>query len=56
MYLARLFPHLDAQRAFTRLEAQRGGKGLARLIDEHLDDALAHLLEYNQGLGRTTPE
>jgi transposase-like protein len=48
--------HLDAQRAFTRLAAQRWGKGLAHLIDEHLDEALVHLLDYNQGLVRTTPE
>jgi transposase-like protein len=48
--------HLDAQRAFTRLSAQRWGKGLAHLIDEHLDEALVHLLDYNQGLVRTTPE
>jgi len=48
--------HLDAQRAFTRLAAQRWGKGLAHLIDEHLDEALVHLLDYNQGLGCATPE
>jgi transposase-like protein len=48
--------HLDAQRAFARLAAHRWGKGLAHLIDEHLDEALVHLLDYNQGLGRTTPE
>jgi transposase-like protein len=48
--------HRDAQNAFTRLAAHRWGKELARLIDEHLDDALVHLLEYNHGLGRTTPE
>jgi mutator family transposase len=48
--------HRDAQRAFVRLAAHRWGKGLARLIDEHLDEALVHLLEYNQGLVRTTPE
>jgi transposase-like protein len=48
--------HLAAQRAFMRLAAHRGGKELARLLDEHLDDALVHLLEYNHGIGRTTPE
>jgi len=48
--------HLQAQRAFTQLAAHRWGQELARLIDEHLDDALVHLLEDNQGLGRTTPE
>jgi hypothetical protein len=48
--------HRDAQDAFARLAAHRWGKGLARRIDEHLDDALVHLLEYNQGLVRTTPE
>jgi transposase-like protein len=48
--------HLQAQNAFTRLAAHRGGQELARLIDEHLDEALVQLLEYNQGLGRTTPE
>jgi hypothetical protein len=48
--------HLEAQRVFTRLEAHRWGKELARLIDEHLDEALVHLLDYNQGLVRTSPE
>jgi len=48
--------HRDAQRAFERLEAHRVGKGLARLLDEHLDAALVHLLDYNQGLGRASPE
>jgi hypothetical protein len=48
--------HLDAQRAFAQLAAHRGGKELARLVDEHLDAALVHLLEYNQGLLRTNPE
>jgi hypothetical protein len=48
--------HLDAQRAFERLAAHRWGKELARRIDEHLDEALVHLLDYNQGLVRTTPE
>jgi hypothetical protein len=48
--------HLDAQRAFARLAAHRGGKGLARLIDEHLDAALVHRLEDNQGRVRTNPE
>ncbi len=48
--------HLDAQRAFAGLAAHRWGKGLARLVDEHLDAALVHLLEYNQGLVRATPE
>ncbi len=48
--------HRDAQRAFARLAAHRWGKGLARLIDEQLDTALVHLLEYNQGLVRTNPE
>src|SRR5258708_1962434 len=45
--------HLGAHRAFTRLAARRWGKELARLIDQHLDEALVHLLEYNQGLRRT---
>lgn len=48
--------HLAAQRALGRLAAYPGGQELARLIDEHLDDALVHLLDYNQGLGRTNPE
>lgn len=48
--------HLDAQRAFTQLAAHRWGKELARLVDEHLDEALAHLLDDNQGLARTNPE
>ena len=48
--------HRDAQIAFERLQAHRWGKELARRIDEHLDEALVHLLEYNQGLARTTSE
>ncbi len=48
--------HLDAQRAFERLAAHPWGKRLARLLDEHLDAALVHLLDYNQGLGRASPE
>ena len=48
--------HRQAQDAFARLAAHRWGKGLARIIDEHLDAALVHLLDYNQGLVRTTPE
>jgi transposase-like protein len=48
--------HLEAQRAFTRLAAHRWGKELAHLIDAHLDEALIHLLEYNQGLVRTNSE
>lgn len=48
--------HLQAQNAFSHLAAHRWGKDLARLIDEHLDDALVHLLEDTPGLGRTTPE
>ena len=48
--------HLAAQHAFERLQAPRWGNGLARLLDEHRDAALVHLLEYNQGLGRSSPE
>jgi hypothetical protein len=48
--------HLEAQHAFARLEAHPRGQGLARLLDEHLDAALAHLLDYNSGLGRASPE
>ena len=48
--------HLDAQRAFVLLKAHPRGKELARLVDEHLDAALVHLLEYNHGLGRASPE
>ncbi len=48
--------HLAAQHAFERLPAHSWGKDLARLLDEHLDAALTHLLEYNQGLVRTSPE
>jgi transposase-like protein len=48
--------HRDAQTAFTHLAAHRWGKDLAHLIDAHLDEALVHLLEYNQALVRTTPE
>jgi hypothetical protein len=48
--------HLAAQRAFERLRARGWGHALARLLDEHLDAALAHLLDYNQGLVRTGPE
>ena len=48
--------HLAAQRAFERLAAHRWGHGLAHLIDEHLDEALVYLLDYNHGLVRTSPE
>jgi transposase-like protein len=48
--------HLAAQHAFDDLAASDGGKDLSRLLDEHLDAALVHLLEYNQGLVRTSPE
>ena len=45
--------HLAAHRAFTRREAHRWGKELARRIDEHLDEALVHRLDYNQGFVHT---
>jgi hypothetical protein len=53
--------HREAQIAFERLTAHRWGTHrwgteLARLIDAHLAEALVHLLDYNQGLGRTTSE
>jgi hypothetical protein len=48
--------HLAAQHAVERLQAQSWGKDLARLLDEHRDAALTHVLEYNQGLVRTSPE
>jgi transposase-like protein len=48
--------HRDAQRAFVCLEAHPWGKGLARRLDEHLDAAMVHLLDYNHGLGRASPE
>jgi transposase-like protein len=48
--------HLAAQRAFDELAAQAWATTLSRLLDEHLDAALVHLLDYNQGLGRTSPE
>ncbi len=48
--------HRAAQHAFERLHAQSWGKDLARLLDAHLDGALTHLLDYNQGLVRTNPE
>ena len=48
--------HLSAQCEFARLAAHRGGHELARMLDEHLDDALVHLLNYYQGLVRTNPE
>jgi hypothetical protein len=48
--------HLAAQRAIERLAAHPFGTALAARIDAHLDAALVHLLEYNQGLGRNSPE
>ena len=48
--------HRAAQHAFAALAAHPWGKELARLVDEHLDAALVHLLDYNQGLGRASPE
>jgi hypothetical protein len=48
--------HLAAHQAFERLAAHPCGKNLAARVDEHLDAALVHLLDYNQGLVRTSPE
>jgi len=45
-----------AHRALAILAAHPRGERLAALLDEHLDAALAHLLAYNPGLGRVTPE
>lgn len=47
---------LEAQAALASLAAHRLGGGLAQAIAEHLDTALVHLLEYNRGLMRVTPE
>lgn len=48
--------HLAAQHALEHLAVHPFGKALAALVDEHLDAAMIHLLDYNAGLGRTTPE
>jgi Transposase, Mutator family len=48
--------HLAAHQAFERLEAHPYGKNLAARVDEHLAAALVHLLDYNHGLVRTSPE
>lgn len=48
--------HLAAQRALEELAAHPFGTALAVLVDTHLDAAMIHLLEYNQGLGRNSPE
>lgn len=46
----------EAQMALARLKAHELGANLARMIDEHLDAAMVHLLEYNRGLVRVSPE
>ena len=46
----------DAHRALALLQAHPRGETLGALLDEHLDAALAHLLEYNHSLMRVTPE
>ena len=42
--------------ALSKLAAHKLGAGLARTLSEHLDEALVHLLSYNQGLVRVGPE
>lgn len=46
----------EAQLALGRLRAHRLGKGLASLIEEHLDAVLVYLNRYNRGLLRVAPE
>jgi hypothetical protein len=46
----------EAQEALARLGAQPLGKGLAQAIAEHLKAALVHLLAFNGGLMRVSPE
>lgn len=48
--------HLDAQHALEQLALHPFGKTLAALVDAHLDAAMIHLLDYNQGLVRNSPE
>jgi hypothetical protein len=45
-----------AHRALAILAAHPRGARLAALLDAHLDAALTHLLAYNAGLCRVTPE
>ena len=46
----------EAELALAKLKAHELGRGLAGMIEEHLDAALVHLSEFNQGLVRVTPE
>jgi len=46
----------EAQEALVKLGTQPGGKGLAQGISEHLKAALVHLLAFNCGLMRVSPE
>jgi hypothetical protein len=45
-----------AQEALAKLAPPPGGKGLARAIAEHLEEALVYLSACNQGLVRVSPE
>ena len=47
---------LAARLALERLAAEPFGEELARAVAEHLEAALVHLCEYNQGLTRASPE
>jgi transposase-like protein len=46
----------DAERALAMLKAHHLGGTLAKLIEEHLDQALVYLSRYNEGLLRVGPE
>jgi transposase-like protein len=46
----------DARLALAALAAHAYGAGLAVSVGEHLDAALVHLLAYNRGLVRASPE
>ena len=46
----------QAEAALVQLKAHRLGTELSRTLEEHLDAALVHLMDYNRGLLRVGPE
>jgi transposase-like protein len=48
--------YAESEAALIKLRAHALGDGLARMVEEHLDAALVHLLEFNRRLTRVSPE
>lgn len=46
----------EAIAALAQLKAHRLGKGLAEMVEEHMDSLQVYLTKYNQGLMRVAPE